>query len=416
MKRAYGIFVVLIILVSNNAYAKIVTSQGNRYFQIGNNSFVVQPNGSIDESDAKAIVKILNRYYETNKSILNPNRDNRKSNLTVPIAAEVYEDIHIVYKGPLLGEIYRLCLLAHVEYIIDAVNYYNNYSSNIRASSLRVECPWPNRSTCFAKGKIIHVNNTFDVIFKSFEKRTIGESHAKDVVRNRSNSAKYAFRESYSTVLDHTLSKIYDNASIRGSWGVVEIALPEILRTLQQYFGKYDDFNSNPRMVADVFMKYIKNPKVKANIASMAPHIRERKKREKRSRLASSYGRIIYRDNRYIVYDNATLLDLRSNLMWSTEESGGDGISWTDAKGYCENYRGGGYTDWRMPTLNELLSLYYDTKKYRKHIKLSVEQWTSVTRDTKALGVRVAYMSKNTYWSRKSNRYKMHVLPVRNVK
>lgn len=32
-----------------------------------------------------------------------------------------------------------------------------------------------------------------------------------------------------------------------------------------------------------------------------------------------------------------------------------------DAKSYCENYRGGGYTDWRMPTQDELAGLYDST-------------------------------------------------------
>ncbi|HOC60717.1 MAG TPA: hypothetical protein PKN70_12245, partial [Smithellaceae bacterium] len=27
-------------------------------------------------------------------------------------------------------------------------------------------------------------------------------------------------------------------------------------------------------------------------------------------------------------------------------------------KSYCENYRGGGYSDWRMPTQDELAGLY----------------------------------------------------------
>ena len=62
-------------------------------------------------------------------------------------------------------------------------------------------------------------------------------------------------------------------------------------------------------------------------------------------------------DGRFIAYDNGTVLDTRTNLMWAAKDNGAD-ISWADARSYCENYRAGGYTDWRMPTRDELAGLY----------------------------------------------------------
>ncbi len=62
-------------------------------------------------------------------------------------------------------------------------------------------------------------------------------------------------------------------------------------------------------------------------------------------------------DGRFIAYDNGTVLDTRTNLMWAAKDNGSS-INWADAKSYCENYRGGGYTDWRMPTQEELAGLY----------------------------------------------------------
>jgi len=50
-------------------------------------------------------------------------------------------------------------------------------------------------------------------------------------------------------------------------------------------------------------------------------------------------------------------MDMKTCLMWASEDNGYD-IKWKDAKRYCENYRGGGYTDWRMPTIDELAGLY----------------------------------------------------------
>jgi len=50
--------------------------------------------------------------------------------------------------------------------------------------------------------------------------------------------------------------------------------------------------------------------------------------------------------------------------MWATKDNGSD-INWANAKSYCENYRGGGYTDWRMPTQDELAGLYDTAKTYK---------------------------------------------------
>ena len=70
------------------------------------------------------------------------------------------------------------------------------------------------------------------------------------------------------------------------------------------------------------------------------------------------------RDDRFIAYDNGTVLDTWTNLMWAAHDNGSN-INWANAKSYCENYRGGGYTDWRMPTQNELAGLY-DARKSQK--------------------------------------------------
>ena len=70
------------------------------------------------------------------------------------------------------------------------------------------------------------------------------------------------------------------------------------------------------------------------------------------------------RDGRFIAYSNGTVLDTSTNLMWAAKDNGVD-INWQSAKAYCENYRGGGYTDWRMPTQDELAGLY-DASKSRQ--------------------------------------------------
>ena len=71
------------------------------------------------------------------------------------------------------------------------------------------------------------------------------------------------------------------------------------------------------------------------------------------------------RDGRFIAYDNGTVLDTRTGLTWASRDNGSD-IHWTDAKSYCDNYRGGGYTDWRLPTEDELAGLYDKSKTDNK--------------------------------------------------
>lgn len=66
---------------------------------------------------------------------------------------------------------------------------------------------------------------------------------------------------------------------------------------------------------------------------------------------------VVAQDGRFIAYSNETVVDNDTGLMWATQDNGGP-ITWDEAKSYCSNYRGGGYTDWRMPTQNELAALY----------------------------------------------------------
>jgi len=67
------------------------------------------------------------------------------------------------------------------------------------------------------------------------------------------------------------------------------------------------------------------------------------------------------KDDRFIDHGDGVVLDTKTGLMWGNRDNGND-TKWHDAKFYCENYHGGGYKDWRMPTLQELESLYDEHK------------------------------------------------------
>jgi hypothetical protein len=134
--------------------------------------------------------------------------------------------------------------------------------------------------------------------------------------------------------------------------------------------------------------------------------------------------REIGRDGRFIAYDNGTVLDTRTNLMWVAQDNGRN-INWAEAKSYCENYRGGGYTDWRLPTQEELARLYDTGKTYKSYcgrnahltelIRLTcTAPWASETRGSEA--AIFGFDPGNRYWAPQSRDNGTRALPVRSGK
>lgn len=125
----------------------------------------------------------------------------------------------------------------------------------------------------------------------------------------------------------------------------------------------------------------------------------------------------IARDGSFIACDDGTVLDTRTNLMWAAKDNGAN-INWHNAKSYCENYRGGGWTDWRMPTQDELAGLYDRNKKNRHnyHLTQLIEitaccPWASETRGSGADYFNFNYGYRN--WNLQSNDHYYRALPVR---
>jgi hypothetical protein len=76
-------------------------------------------------------------------------------------------------------------------------------------------------------------------------------------------------------------------------------------------------------------------------------------------------------------------LDPETRLMWTVEDNGGY-ISWNKAYEHAKHLRLGGYSDWRLPTIEELEQLYdpKDGSEYniRKPFRLTVRSvWSSTT-------------------------------------
>jgi len=130
------------------------------------------------------------------------------------------------------------------------------------------------------------------------------------------------------------------------------------------------------------------------------------------------------RDGRFIAYDNGTVLDTSTSLMWAAKDNGSN-INWAKAKSYCENYRGGGYTDWRMPTQDELAGLYDPAKTYRSDcgldarltelIRLTCDaHWASETHGSDAACFYLGYGLRG--WPHQSVVSGYRALPVRSGK
>ncbi|MCP4629304.1 MAG: DUF1566 domain-containing protein [bacterium] len=72
---------------------------------------------------------------------------------------------------------------------------------------------------------------------------------------------------------------------------------------------------------------------------------------------AAEEAKVTAREDRFIAYDNGTVLDTQTGLLWAAKDDG-KGMNEQNAKVYFENYRAGGYADWRMPTVDELEAIY----------------------------------------------------------
>jgi hypothetical protein len=129
------------------------------------------------------------------------------------------------------------------------------------------------------------------------------------------------------------------------------------------------------------------------------------------------------RDGRFIAYDNGTVLDTRTNLMWAAQDNGNN-INWANAKSYCENYRGDGYTDWRMPTQDELAELYDRAKTYKSdcgniHVTTLIRITCDLVLASETRGAEAAgfdfYAGQRTWLSQSINLFQ-RALPVRSGK
>ncbi len=122
-------------------------------------------------------------------------------------------------------------------------------------------------------------------------------------------------------------------------------------------------------------------------------------------------------DGRFIAFDNGTVKDTQTGLMWAAKDNGKD-ITWEEASKFCKRYKTGVFTDWRMPTLDELKTIYNPAEMNRHDFFItelieitSCCPWPSNTEYGKAAVF--SFSSGGTYWLKKTCSFNSRVLPVR---
>lgn len=134
----------------------------------------------------------------------------------------------------------------------------------------------------------------------------------------------------------------------------------------------------------------------------------------------ASYAESIEDSGRFVVQADQVLLDTKTMLMWPLGDNGKN-VSWFEAKQYCENFKGGEYDDWRMPTYDELRTLYdEDTVRivrkipvyFVKQIRLTnIMIWASDDKNSRAARLALDWGGK--LWYKKHISDMGRVLPVR---
>lgn len=120
-------------------------------------------------------------------------------------------------------------------------------------------------------------------------------------------------------------------------------------------------------------------------------------------------------DGRFQVFGNGTVLDTQSKLMWAAQDNGED-VNWEEARKYCQSYGQGGYSDWRLPTQGELVTLFdpASLEKYKIFSPFTLTSccpWTSDTRRTEARSI--FFLMGERAWYKMVDSAGFRALPVR---
>ncbi len=129
---------------------------------------------------------------------------------------------------------------------------------------------------------------------------------------------------------------------------------------------------------------------------------------------------VVGSDASLTAYDNGTIIDSHSGLMWA-EASSVEEMNWTGALLYCDSFSVGGYLDWRIPTPEELKTIFQPDKPKNKGIHVSslfsINDFMLWSSEQKICRAKCFNLINGTVIKMKGNRVGVaSVLPVRNIK
>jgi hypothetical protein len=81
---------------------------------------------------------------------------------------------------------------------------------------------------------------------------------------------------------------------------------------------------------------------------------------------------------------SGTWTDPATGLTWALHDNG-KAVNWSQANNYCRNLNLAGYTNWRLPTIDELAAMHDPNRANRMHIKGGIQvtgwEWSSNTQN-----------------------------------
>jgi hypothetical protein len=77
---------------------------------------------------------------------------------------------------------------------------------------------------------------------------------------------------------------------------------------------------------------------------------------------------------------SGTWTDPATDLTWASQDNG-KAVNWSQANSYCRDLNIAGFTNWRLPTIDELAAMHDPNRANRMHIKGGIQltgwEWSS---------------------------------------
>lgn len=109
---------------------------------------------------------------------------------------------------------------------------------------------------------------------------------------------------------------------------------------------------------------------------------------------------------------DSIIWDHQNKLMWANDGTNRPEITWNDAVSFVSGYKFAGYSDWRLPTIDELYWAYLYLNKFNK-INMS-QYWSSIHGSSEYYIKSLNMANEDIVQFHKTN--SLYVLPVRDIK